>query len=284
MWLTGSGAWGGMPDFMGFMGQQSQQKGNEDAEMSTKPQTLEHSTATSKEDNRASTEETIVSSTEEKTISPLKIEEPELIKNQESAEETVPPENIPPVESVETDKEKDGDEVDQPEVDSEKEVSEVIGNSVPSQETVEETKISGEGGEATTESGSKETSDDNVDRETEVVAAEIAPDVSDNAPSGELRHESKEKLSAVITDIASEEVINHEPPKTLIDASDIESIQEEHKRDDTEKEEKKEEGETAIISHDFSESNIELEKLRKEMKMMEAALQGAARQAQVLDF
>jgi TATA element modulatory factor len=277
MWLTGSGAWGGMPDFMGFMGQQSQQKSNEDAEVSTNPQTLEHSTITSQENNSVPTEENMISPVKDKE------EEPELIKSQESVKETVPPENIAPVESVETDKEKDSDEVEQPKVDSEKEVSEVIGDSVPSQETIEETESSGEG-EATTELESKETSDGNVDRESEVVAVEIAPDMSDDAPSGELRHESEEKLSAFVTDIASEEVINPEPAKALIDASDIEAVQEEHKREDIEKEEKKEEGEMVMISHDFSESNIELEKLRKEMKMMEVALQGAARQAQVLNF
>jgi TATA element modulatory factor len=277
MWLTGSGAWGGMPDFMGFMGQQSQQKSNEDAEVSTNPQTLEHSTITSQENNSVPTEENMISPVKDKE------EEPELIKSQESVKETVPPENIAPVESVETDKEKDSDEVEQPKVDSEKEVSEVIGDSVPSQETIEETESSGEG-EATTELESKETSDGNVDRESEVVAVEIAPDMSDDAPSGELRHESEEKLSAFVTDIASEEVINPEPAKALIDASDIEAVQEEHKREDIEKEEKKEEREMVMISHDFSESNIELEKLRKEMKMMEVALQGAARQAQVLNF
>lgn len=283
---------------MGFMGQQSQQKGNEEAEVSAKPLTVEHSATASKEDDRVfseektavsteenmavSLEENMAVSTEEKMASPVEDkEEPELVKDQESVEETVPAENIAPAVSVEIDKEKDNDEVEQPKIDSEKEVSEVMVDAVPSQETVEETKSSAEG-EATTEPESKEMNDRNVERETEPISVEIAPDVSDNAPSNELRHESEEKPTAVVSDAANEELINPEPAKTLVDASNVEPVQEEPKKEDTEKEEKKEEGEKVVISHDFTESQIELEKLRKEMKMMEAALQGAARQAQVL--
>ncbi|XP_078167880.1 golgin Putative 5 isoform X2 [Carex rostrata] len=297
------GAWGGMPDFMGFMGQQSEQKGNEDAEASAQPQTLEHSTTASEEDRSVSTEEN--------TISPVKDkeEEAEPVKDQESVEEIVVAENIDPTESVETVKEKDNDEVEQPKIDTENEVSGVIGDAVPSQETVEETKSSVER-EATTELESQEKSEDDAGTEVEPVAMEVYSDMSDKAPSGELRHESdmsdkapsgelrresdmsdkapsgelghesEENLTSAVPDVASKEVISPELAKTLVDASDVELVHEEPKREDTVKEETIEEVEKVVSSHGFTGSNIELDKLRKEMKMMEAALQGAARQAQ----
>ncbi|KAJ3704406.1 hypothetical protein LUZ61_008111 [Rhynchospora tenuis] len=269
----GSGAWGGMPDFMGFMGQQSQQKGDEDAEVSDKPPTLEHYATASQEDNKASTAEETVSSVKDKE------EAPQPVENQEPVEETVPSENIAPAESVETADEKDIDEVEQLKIAFEKEVLEVMEDAAPSQETIQDTKSFVER-EATSEPESQEKSGDTVDKETEPATVEISPKVSDNAPSGELSHESAEKEIAVVPDVATEVVINPELATTSVDASDVEPVKEEPEREDSEKEERREEGEKVVSTHDSNNLNTEMEKLRKEMKMMEAALQGAARQAQ----
>ncbi|KAJ1688403.1 hypothetical protein LUZ63_019793 [Rhynchospora breviuscula] len=270
----GSGAWGGMPDFMGFMGQQSQQKGDEDAEVSDKTPTLEHSATASQEDNNKA-------STEEETVSLVKDKEeaPKQVKNQEPVVETVPSENIAPTESVETANEKDSDEVEQLKIAFEKEVLEVMEDAVPRRENVEETASVVER-DATSEPESQEKSDGTVDKETEPATVESSLDASDNAPSGEVRHESVEKVIALVPDVATEEVINPELAMTPVDASDVEPVQEEPKREDSEKEHRREEGEKVVPTHDSNNLNTEMEKLKKEMKMMETALQGAARQAQ----
>ncbi|KAJ4797685.1 golgin putative 5 [Rhynchospora pubera] len=266
----GSGAWGAMPDFMGFMGQQSQQTGDEDAQVSDQTPTLEHSAPASQQAKE--TEETV-------SLVNHPEEAPQQAKDQEPLEETVPSENIAPAESVETANEKDSDEVEQLKLAFEKEVLEVMEDAVPTQENVEETTSVVER-EATSEPDSQEKSDAAVDKETEPATVESSLEASDNAPSGEARHESVEKVIAVVPDVATEEVINPEPAMTPVDASDVEPAQVEPKREDSEKEYRGEEGEKVVPTHDSNNLNTEMEKLKKEMKMMEAALQGAARQAQ----
>ncbi|KAJ4768839.1 golgin putative 5 [Rhynchospora pubera] len=266
----GSGAWGAMPDFMGFMGQQSQQTGDEDAQVSDQTPTLEHSAPASQQAKE--TEETV-------SLVNHPEEAPQQAKDQEPLEETVPSENIAPAESVETANEKDSDEVEQLKLAFEKEVLEVMEDAVPRQDNVEETTSVVER-EATSEPESQEKSDAAVDKETEPATVESSLEASDNAPSGEARHESVEKVIAVVPDVATEEVINPEPAMTPVDASDVEPAQVEPKREDSEKEYRGEEGEKVVPTHDSNNLNTELEKLKKEMKMMEEALQGAARQAQ----
>lgn len=267
-----------MPDFMGFMGQQSEEKGEEDDEVVAKQPSLEQSAAASGEEHS--------SSAEEKEVSPVKVEEKETepARDREQVEEVGPAENTAEAESDEIHKEKYSNYVQQSKIDTEKEVSEVVEDYVPREEIVEETKSSVEEEEVTTESKSHETeeSDGNVERETEPVALEISPHESDNVSTGEMKLESEEKGTAVVPDVAGEEMTSPEPVLTSVAAS--EPVKEEPKREDTEKEDKKEGGEKVVSSHVLSESETELEKLRKEMKMMEAALQGAARQAQVLEF
>ncbi|KAJ3670842.1 hypothetical protein LUZ60_008268 [Juncus effusus] len=273
-----SGSWGAMPEFMAFM----QQKEDENAEKST--QSENSSSTVSKEAETISTKAPSLAKEETAIVAPPLKEKEKEEEETEPVKEAVPTENIDHEKNKANDEQEESSNVEinvnqSTDVGSElaeKEDSEVKEESETGQESVEES-------EGTVE---RETS---VDAQSEEINHERE---TDNVENEEVKEDSEPTITIteeLNNNNQEEKTVNNELILHSVEASNVETKQEQSEvnegekveEKEEEKKEKKEEGKI-VTSREVNESgsDSEIEKLRKEMKMMEAALQGAARQAQ----
>ncbi|KAJ3670778.1 hypothetical protein LUZ60_008204 [Juncus effusus] len=266
-----SGSWGAMPEFMAFM----QQKEDENAEKST--QSENSSSTVSKEAETISTKNPSLAKEETSIVAPP------LKEKEKEEEETEPVKEAGPTENIDHEKKANDEQEESSNVEiNVNQSTNVVGSELTEKEdseVKEESETGQTGQESVEESEGIVERETSVDAQSEEINHEREPN---NVENEEVKEDSELTITTITEELSNnnqeEKTVNNELILHSVEASNVETKQEQEKsevnegeNEEEKKEEKKEEGKI-VTSREVNESgsDSEIEKLRKEMKMMEA--------------